>query len=362
MERFLEMIVLLAFSIYILLSHSLLGAEKMLVFLFVASGLILTFALPRRRKRLQIAACLLLCGGTVAVPSMFFLSPAMLYLTLTVFPGGAGLLLVGGVRFVLAYQDMGVKIAPIMGLLLALILFLVTEKYVYYKEAYLQSRDALSQKNLALSQKNRMLSQGIDQQVELAVLAERNRIAREIHDNVGHMLTRGILQLGAVEIINTQDGLREPLSQVKTTLDEAMTSIRQSVHRLYDDAIHLKSAAEDAVKPLAERFSVTFSYDVTEETTPEIKLCLLAILKESVSNILKHSRGNAVEIVMREHPGFYRLSVTDNGGGCEISPGGIGLLNMESRVRDRGGILEITPGRDSFRVYVTLPRSGNFVR
>ena len=65
-------------------------------------------------------------------------------------------------------------------------------------------------------------------EVHLATLKERNRIAREIHDNVGHMLSRSILQLGALKALNHDSSLSAPLSELHKTLNTAMDSIRTS--------------------------------------------------------------------------------------------------------------------------------------
>ena len=74
----------------------------------------------------------------------------------------------------------------------------------------------------------------------MATLKERNRIARDIHDNVGHLLSRSILQIGAAIIINKNEELNLNLNLIKDTLNEAMNSIRNSVHDLHDDSIDLQ--------------------------------------------------------------------------------------------------------------------------
>ena len=84
-----------------------------------------------------------------------------------------------------------------------------------------------------------------DYEIYLATLKERNRIAREIHDNVGHMLTRSILQLGALSVINKDETVGEAINDLSGTLNTAMTSIRSSVHDLHDDSIALKPRSEE---------------------------------------------------------------------------------------------------------------------
>ena len=87
-------------------------------------------------------------------------------------------------------------------------------------------RDDIAEKNMQLASQNIKLAEAQNSSIHIATLKERNRIAREIHDNVGHMLTRSILQTGALQIINKDDRLKEPLKELKDTLDGAMTNIR----------------------------------------------------------------------------------------------------------------------------------------
>ena len=101
-----------------------------------------------------------------------------------------------------------------------------------------------------LEKKNQDLLEKQDTEVYLATLKERNRIAREIHDNVGHMLSRSILMVGALKTVNQAENLKVPMEQLDQTLNEAMTNVRQSVHDLHDESVNLKEVMES----LAEEF------------------------------------------------------------------------------------------------------------
>ena len=222
------------------------------------------------------------------------------------------------------------------------------------------TRDNAVEFSNELIRKNEQIIEAQDNEVHLAMLKERNRIAREIHDNVGHMLTRTILQMGAIQIINKDENLKEPLDSVKSTLDEAMTSIRKSVHDLHDDSIDLESSLLDAISPLKEDYKVHFDYDVQGHISGKLKYCFIAIVKEAVNNIIKHSNGDTVNIVVREHPAMCTLSIDDNGECSEsISGGGIGLENMHDRVRSLGGVLNITPSKSGFRIFVSIMKNRN---
>lgn len=245
------------------------------------------------------------------------------------------------------------------GALTAFIMWRNTSRLEEAEKKLILTRDNSEEMNLLLQQKNKQLCENQDNEIKLATMKERNRIAREIHDNVGHMLTRSILQLGALIIINKDDAQRESLLSLKDTLDSAMTSIRNSVHKLHDDSIDLKLAVNEAVKPIQESFNVECDYDFSESMPKKVKLCFMGIIKECLSNTVKHSSGDSIKISVREHPGFYKLEVSDNGSCGRISDSGIGLSTMRERAEDLGGIINISASEKGFGVVVSIPKKDN---
>ncbi len=218
-------------------------------------------------------------------------------------------------------------------------------------------RDEVAEKNLELDDRNRELADAQDNEVRIATLRERNRIAREIHDNVGHMLTRSLLQSGALIIINKDENMKEPLEELRSTLDSAMTSIRQSVHDLHDDSLDLRRIIEDSASAADERFTVNLDYDIGSDAPAKVKLCIAGIVKEGISNAIKHSNGDKLDISVREHPAFYQLLIMDNGKADSINETGIGLKNMRDRAQSVGGFISFTPSDEGFRVFASIPKN-----
>jgi len=217
-------------------------------------------------------------------------------------------------------------------------------------------RDNAVETELSMSQKNKALLSAQNNEVYLATLKERNRIAREIHDNVGHMLTRSILQVGALLALNKDGSDRELLESLKQTLDSAMNGIRSSVHDLHDDSINLNYAVGECIKTVKDKFKVSCEIDVSDEIPKTVKLCIVGVVKESLSNAAKHSNGDKVKITIREHPAFYQLAVEDNGCCSDIKHTGIGLENMRDRAESIGGIIKFTPSSKGFRVFMSVPK------
>lgn len=222
---------------------------------------------------------------------------------------------------------------------------------------YHQVRDDATENSLLLERQNRELQKNQNYEVELATLTERNRIAREIHDNVGHLLTRSILQVSALLVIHDKEPeLKEQLTQVKATLTDAMNNVRNSVHNLHEDAMVLKQQ----VTSLIDAFTfcpVSLSFDCGP-LPKEINYAAMAVIKEALSNVARHSNADKVSISVLEHPSLYQIIIQDNGSSAkDTNSGGIGLVSMEERIRALGGVFCITR-TNGFKIFISIPKGG----
>ena len=219
----------------------------------------------------------------------------------------------------------------------------------------LSLRDATQEFALQLEQKNKELLEKQDYELNLAVLGERNRIARDIHDSVGHTLSNAILQTGALMALNRDEAQRERLQTLRDTLRAGMDSIRESLHNLHDDAVDLGAEAH----ALTDGFTfcpITLDYGIETSPGRNAKYALIAILKEALSNVIRHSNATYVRVALREHPGLYQLIFSDNGT-MQGPPGeGMGLKNIAQRVEALGGVVTVTR-EGGFTVFVSLPKA-----
>lgn len=224
-----------------------------------------------------------------------------------------------------------------------------------YRELH-RIRDESKEKTLAMRERNQALIEKQNADIHAATLAERNRIAREIHDNVGHMLTRSLLQVGALKVMNKADSLQKPIEDLQETLNTAMTSVRTSVHDLHEDAIDLSGVLHELTETVTTP-SITLDYDMGRHIPREVKYAFIAIVKEAISNMQKHSNATAAQIQLREHPGFFLLHIADNGTKIHHSSGdGIGLSNMEERIRSLGGTIRFDT-EEGFKISIMVRRS-----
>lgn len=223
------------------------------------------------------------------------------------------------------------------------------------KKKLLSAKDNAKEIELLMNKGRLELLEKQDDEIRIATLNERNRIAREMHDSIGHQLSRAILQVGALISISKDGSTKEGLHQIKDTLNQSMNSIRNSIHGLYDTSIDLN----DHLEMLCTDFSkceVSLKTNTYTKPDSKIKFAIIAILKEALSNTAKHSNASHMKVSLIEHPGFFQLLISDNGTGpFNIDTGGIGLESMKKRVEILKGHMSIN-ANNGFSIFVSLPK------
>lgn len=327
-----------------------------------------------RARRAGEAASYAYIMVTVFVPSFVPFAPLALYdIARRVRREHVWVALGAGAIFVcalVAYAHAGAL--PTRALLLtailsvaATLLSLRTAQLEREQERMRRTRDELQERALALEARNRDLADRQDYEVELATLAERARIAREIHDNVGHQLTRASLQTEALRVVHANEaGVAADFADVKRTVDEALQLVRSSVHALNDNAANLSVQLERIVEGARSDGGPQIELEVLAEHAPaNVANCFAAVLREALSNAIRHACAQTVTVRCMEHPSFYQLIVTDDGaGGVQASSRGtaegMGLGSMRERVEALGGTFTAGPraGAGGWRVFATVPK------
>ena len=246
----------------------------------------------------------------------------------------------------------------------ATLLSLRTAQLEREQERMRRTRDKLQERALALEARNRDLADRQDYEVELATLAERARIAREIHDNVGHQLTRASLQAEALRVVHADEPGVADFADVKRTVDEALQLVRTSVHALNDNAVDLSVQLEHIVEGAHSDGGPQIELEVMAEHAPaNVANCFAAVLREALSNTMRHACAQTVTVRCMEHPSFYQLIVTDDGVGEVQASGrgtaeGMGLASMRERIEALGGTFTAGPraGAGGWRVFATVPK------
>ena len=340
--------------------------------IYVLIGLILTaitccFDTGRSRRFEKILYPLMLLIGFPLWRIVPFISPVIYtvyyrmkkdYKYLAVFSAIViGLMIWYSTHYNMTEYNMAVVLAWVSILMLLAALFGKRESDNHdYRKQIKKLRDDSVEYNNMLKSRNKYLTDSMSNEVRNATLSERNRIAREIHDNAGHMITRSILQLGAIMTVNRNEKVYEQLVPLKASLDEAMNSLRASVHDLHNESFDFNQAAKGIIDELKD-FKVKYLCDFTEKADKEVKYSFITILKEAVTNIVKHSSGDEVKIFISELEGHYQMMIEDNGV-IEDKEGisdGIGLINMETRITNLNGIFRVSTDK-GFRIFISVPK------
>ena len=318
-----------------------------------------------RVRRLGTAAALAIVAAALAAPRLVLFAPLSLYdVARGARRGNAWpLAAASALLAVAAFAHVRAALVGILALV-AILLSWRTSQLEREQERMRRTRDELQERSLGLEEKNRDLLSRREYEVELATLAERARIAREIHDNVGHQLTRASLQAEALRVVHAgEPGIAADFADVKRTVDEALDMVRSSVHDLRDDSVDLGVQMRKVASSLSGNAPLDVALDISCEQVPaNVSACFLAVLRESLSNVARHSGATRVDVRCLEHPSFYQLVVEDNGGkkgdrAPEAASDGMGLSSMRERVEALGGSFAAGPAEDGgWRVFASVPK------
>jgi two-component system sensor histidine kinase DegS len=197
---------------------------------------------------------------------------------------------------------------------------------------------------------------------ELAVVEERNRIAREIHDGLGASLSSMIIQAEFILGMAKEDSpLRSEISELKATAEESIEELRRNLQMMRED-FELTQGLEDYVKTFSQRTQVDIRFErsgLPRKLTPDAQLALFRILQECLSNTVKHAEPKVVRVKLDYDLDRVHLFVRDDGKGFDpkrTPRGHYGLLNMRERAMKLGGelIVDSAPGTGT-RISFSLP-------
>jgi signal transduction histidine kinase len=213
----------------------------------------------------------------------------------------------------------------------------------------------------ALDAANRALRDHAAQSEELATARERNRIAREIHDGLGHYLTTIHMQIQAARSILDTDRPRaeQTLAKAQQLAHEALSDVRRSVAALRAERQPLPTAlVELAAASDSTGLATTLSVlGTARPLDPQQEQALYRAAQEGLTNARKHAgAGRAALTLDFSHADRVRLTVADDGRGASATDGGFGLVGLRERVQLAGGslALETAPGA-GLALIVELP-------
>ena len=201
--------------------------------------------------------------------------------------------------------------------------------------------------NEQLNQANDQLRDYAENMERMAQMRERNRLAREIHDTLGHTLTGIIMgtDAGLALFDVAPEESKKRMQIVAQSARDGLTDVRRSIKALRPDALERSTLAQ-ALEGLVENFRLTTSAQIAyfqeaEEwkLDPDEEDVLYRVVQEGLTNAVRHGRAERIEIRITRTGDSVTVSVRDNGTGCGTLEEGFGLRHMRERLEMLGGTL-----------------------
>lgn len=197
---------------------------------------------------------------------------------------------------------------------------------------------------------------------------ERSRIARELHDDVGMLLSTAKLYLSQLRADPSPDERTALVQKASALLDDNLVAVRRISRDLRPVTLEkfgLVAALEDLTHKVNEADTVNVVFEGTHEAlplAPEQALALYRIAQELISNTLKHAEANQIDMELQATPATLIFRYADDGKGLpddvRAAAQGLGLKNMESRLATVGGILNWDEDKVSgMALTIHIPRS-----
>lgn len=198
---------------------------------------------------------------------------------------------------------------------------------------------------------------------ETVVFKERNRIARDIHDNAGHSMTAVIMQTEAAKLLidSNPEEAKSKIIAANIQAKNALEQMRDSVHLLAGrgEAVSLKDEIEEIIAQTMDGTDVKIRYDIAEmQLSGDRRRFIANSLKECLSNGMRHGGANAFYVELAEIGGKAVLTVSDNGSGLPADfKEGYGLRGIREKAAALGGgiVFESEPD-DGCEIKITIEK------
>lgn len=225
-----------------------------------------------------------------------------------------------------------------------------------------QERERIQNLNEQLEEANRKLKLYAEEAERNAETRERNRLAREIHDTLGHALTGIVAGVDAclMTIDISTEATKKQLEKIGDVARQGITDVRRSVRKLRPDALE-KLELEDAITGMLENLAATSGVKVMfqnqvkpfqfHEDEEEV---IYRVIQEATTNAVRHGHADKIWITITKENAWLTITVKDNGVGCGEMKEGFGLKHMKERLSLLNGTLEYN-GEDGFLIVAGIP-------
>ena len=222
--------------------------------------------------------------------------------------------------------------------------------------------DQLTYTNDKLQDANQKLKEIMEENAYMAGVRERNRIAREVHDTLGHTLTSLIIGIDACKDLakDSPDDLDDQLDILGMVARQGIKDIRSSVETLKPDSIKKRNVL-DSIHDLIENVQRTNKIDIQFncsfediDVDEEEEHTIYRVVQESIDNAIQHGQAEHIAVIFTKEENRIHILIQDDGCGCPNPIEGFGLHHMRERLEMLHGTL-VYDGINGFIVRAVIP-------
>ncbi|OEF97063.1 sensor histidine kinase [Desulfuribacillus alkaliarsenatis] len=233
---------------------------------------------------------------------------------------------------------------------------------IFFLKLQIQQKQLLAKTMKELEHKNNKLRETSKELEEVIIIKERNRIAHEIHDTVGHTLTTVLIEMEAGKRLIDVNGelAKEKLSMAQSQVRKGLNDIRTSVRSIknHDDILDFPGAIRNLIIETEKHTGIKVEHDISlhDEIPPTYKKILLRALQEGLTNGIKHGNSTAFKFRLTRNQESVSFMLKDNGAGTDKINLGFGLQAMKERVNEYKGNFKVSSSKDDgFSIMIELP-------
>ena len=254
------------------------------------------------------------------------------------------------------------RLLGILSMLALINMFLFIFYMVILVLAQMSEKESIMKLNFELKEANSKLEEYASESARMAETRERNRLAREIHDTLGHSLTGIITGIEACIMLMdiAPEATKEQLRAIAEVARTGIIDVRRSVKALHPDALETMDLENALCKMIdsTERSTgveITYSFDADlRHFNQDEDDVIYRVVQESITNAIRHGSATKIRIEITRLDGDLHILIFDNGKGCSNIKPGFGLHHMSERVEMLGGDLEYK-GDKGFTVHARIP-------
>ncbi len=248
-------------------------------------------------------------------------------------------------------QILGIRPLAVIDLLI-LIWYSALNFITVYVIVYLNEREEASHRDVVTLERDLQA---------LAVVEERNRLAREIHDGLGSTLSTLIIQSEYLHNMAREEELKREIVDLKSCAEEAIDELRRSLKMMREE-FELGAGIDDYCRTFSERRKLPVRVvrsGLTRPLSNDAQLTIFRVLQETLNNASKHAQASEVVVTVDFSEDRLRLEISDDGIGFDakaIPRGHYGILNIRERAGKVGGNVELesSPGKGT-RITLEIP-------